>query len=1306
MLNKKRLLLWVFLLCLGIPGLLSQQSALLVSNQDPGSINSGDQAIQTALQNLGFSVTVKGGPNSPVSTADANNVDLVLISSTVNSTHIGNMFTQVAVPVIVNESYLLDDMHMTGNAVNHDYGVASHARRMQITMPNHPISQSVNRIFNATSANTDLRWGNPSQDADRIARIGTNGNRYGLFVYEAGDNMVGMQAPAMRIGFFFDNLTSTHSTSQAWTLFNQTVQYATASSNCTADAGTISIDQDPVNLANGSAQVSATPDGNIHVPHGYSVIYVLTSGTNLVIEQANTSPDFTVNTAGRYTIHTLVYDADPHSPDFVDLSLIQFGVTTGGDAVNFITQNNICASLDVAGAPVQVNACTADAGTISIDHDPVQLTNGSATVSATPDGNIHVPHGYSVLYVLTSGQNLVIEQVSNHPSFTVNAAGRYTIHTLVYDADPHSPDFLDLSVVQPGVTTGGDVLGIVTANGICASLDVAGAPVHVNAACTADAGTITIDQDPVILANGSAMISATPDGNINVPAGYSSIFVLTSGSNLVIEAVNATPDFTVNAAGLYTIHTLVYDADPNSADFLDLSIVQFGTTTGGDVLGIVTANGICASLDVAGAPVHVNDCTADAGTITIDHDPVHLRNGSAHISATPDGNIHVPGGYSVIYVLTSGQNLVIEAVNTTPDFTVNAAGRYTIHTLVYDADPHSPNFLDLSVVQFGTTTGGDVLGIVTANGICASLDVAGAPVHVNAACTADAGTLTIDQDPVVLANGSAMISATPDGNINIPAGYSSIFVLTSGSNLVIEAVNATPDFTVNAAGLYTIHTLVYDADPNSADFLDLSIVQFGTTTGGDVLGIVTANGICASLDVAGAPVHVNDCDADAGTLTIDQDPVILANGSAQVSATPDGNINIPTGYIGAYVLTSGTNLVIEQVNVSPTFTVTAAGRYTIHTLVFDPNPNSPNFLDLTVVQPGVTTGGDVLGLINAGGICASLDVAGAPVHVNDCTADAGTLTIDQDPVVLANGSAMISATPNGDINIPTGYSSIFVLTSGSNLVIEAVNTTPDFTVNAAGLYTIHTLVYDADPNSPNFLDLGVVQFGTTTGGDVLGIVTANGICASLDVAGAPVHVNDCTADAGTITIDQDPVVLANGSAMISATPNGDINIPSGYSSIFVLTSGSNLVIEAVNATPDFTVNAAGLYTIHTLVYDADPNSPNFLDLGVVQFGTTTGGDVLGIVTANGICASLDVAGAPVHVNDCTADAGTLTIDQDPVVLANGSAMISATPNGDINIPAGYSSIFVLTSGSNLVIEAVNATPDFTVNAAGLYTIHT
>ncbi|SHJ18564.1 Por secretion system C-terminal sorting domain-containing protein, partial [Algibacter luteus] len=224
---------------------------------------------------------------------------------------------------------------------------------------------------------------------------------------------------------------------------------------------------------------------------------------------------------------------------------------------------------------------------------------------------------------------------------------------------------------------------------------------------------------------GKAMLSATADGNINIPEGYSSIYVLTSGTDLVIEAVNTDPEFTVNSAGLYTIHTLVYDGRLESANFLDLSIVTFGSTTGVDVLNVVTNAGLCASLDVAGAPIMVEEeteiCTADAGTMYSKNPIQCLVRRSATISAKTNKQPVIPNGYQQLYVLTEAHSLTILNVSDSPVFEVNHRGFYRIHSLVYN-----PDTLDLSVVVPGQTTGFDVVNLITENNICASLDVHGA----------------------------------------------------------------------------------------------------------------------------------------------------------------------------------------------------------------------------------------------------------------------------------------------------------------------------------------------------------------------------------------------------------------------------------------------------------------------------------------------------------------------------------------------------------------------------------------------------
>ena len=353
-------------------------------------------------------------------------------------------------------------------------------------------------------------------------------------------------------------------------------------------------------------------------------------------------------------------------------------------------------------------------------------------------------------------------------------------------------------------------------------------------------------------------------------------------------------------------------------------------------------------------------------------------------------------------------------------------------------------------------------------------------------CAANAGTLTANFNSVCAKAGSAVLAATPNGNAIVPNGFQTIYVLTKTSGLIIEQTNSTPLFAVSGGGLYTIHTLVYDST------LDLSIVVPGVTTGFDVNGLLIQGGgsICASLDVAGAQFNVTN--PDAGTLTAVNATICGAGGT--LSATADGNSNVPAGYNVIYVLTSGTGLVIEQVNATPSFTVTGSGLYTIHTLVYD------NTLDLSIVVPGVTTGFDVNGLLVQGGgsVCASLDVAGAQFNVTN--PDAGSINPDQFLNCLENGSAVLTGNPVGNSNVPSGYQVVYVLTRGQGLIIQQAGANPQFTVTQTGLYRIHTLVYD-----PATLNLGIIVPGVTTGFDVNGLLVQGGgsICASLDVQGAP-----------------------------------------------------------------------------------------------------------------------------------------------------------------------------------------------------------
>jgi len=224
-------------------------------------------------------------------------------------------------------------------------------------------------------------------------------------------------------------------------------------------------------------------------------------------------------------------------------------------------------------------------------------------------------------------------------------------------------------------------------------------------------------------------------------------------------------------------------------------------------------------------------------------------------------------------------------------------------------------------------------------------------------CTAQAGTLRGFKPTDCLQEGGTSIGAISNGGQVVPSGYQVLFVLTKGEGLVIQGASNSPIFQVNETGLYTIHRLVYD--PNT---LDLSIVVPGVTTGFDVNALLIQGGgsICGALDVTGTSVLVDN--PDAGSLSATASEVCLENGVAMVSAAVNVAPYVPQGYTVAYALTQGPGLVIVNAGSEPAFEVSAAGTYTVHTLVYDPNT-----LDLGVVELGVTTGFDVNGLLIQGG---------------------------------------------------------------------------------------------------------------------------------------------------------------------------------------------------------------------------------------------------------------------------------------------------------------------------------------------------
>ena len=129
--------------------------------------------------------------------------------------------------------------------------------------------------------------------------------------------------------------------------------------------------------------------------------------------------------------------------------------------------------------------------------------------------------------------------------------------------------------------------------------------------------------------------------------------------------------------------------------------------------------------------------------------------------------------------------------------------------------------------------------------------------------------------------------------------------------------------------------------------------------------------------------NAGDCSTLAGTLKPVSATVAATTGqSVVIAATPDKASVQPPDYTTVYVLTKGTGLVVQQTGPRPSFTVPAtAAQYAIHTLIYNGNPTSPNYFDITDAKLGISTVANIVSLIDSRRVCADIDVAGARIMV-------------------------------------------------------------------------------------------------------------------------------------------------------------------------------------------------------------------------------------------------------------------------------------------------------------------------------------
>jgi fibronectin type 3 domain-containing protein len=180
------------------------------------SLSTGDAAVKTRLESLGYTVTVK--QDSAAVTGDATGKSLVVISSTVDAPDVGNKFTTVAVPVLTWDPDLLINLSMTINdPQDGDLELGTEAAQTQIkftpTSGGHYLrADQQEDPLTVANPGQGMNWATPATTATKIATLVGDVNKVVLFAYPAGTGMVPATfvAPARRTMFFLDTTTATN----------------------------------------------------------------------------------------------------------------------------------------------------------------------------------------------------------------------------------------------------------------------------------------------------------------------------------------------------------------------------------------------------------------------------------------------------------------------------------------------------------------------------------------------------------------------------------------------------------------------------------------------------------------------------------------------------------------------------------------------------------------------------------------------------------------------------------------------------------------------------------------------------------------------------------------------------------------------------------------------------------------------------------------------------------------------------------------------------------------------------------------
>ncbi|MEZ4868006.1 MAG: hypothetical protein R3C14_42150 [Caldilineaceae bacterium] len=386
------------------------KNILFVGSSSP--LEARDQPLQIYLTALGHAVTVRSARN--VESNDGTGKDLIIISESSESVDVNTKLRDVAVPIVTWEGWLQDDLQMTGQRVDEDYGEVLREMRISIIRPSHPLAAGLSGVVKTVRTRSNkFHWGFPTSSATIVAVDVNNGNRAMIYAYEQGAAMEGLNAPARRV--FIHNATGTNLTAQGWKLFDAAVDWAMGCIGAEAPATATSTPQPsltatllPTQFATVTATPSPTATSDRNTRPTRTPTPTRTPKPTKTPKPTTTPTATAISAAPQFTIS---------KRDFLFIDADEDGLVSTGDTLLYTlelanTGTTAVTTLEVEDAP-DANT-TLVAGTVSSGSGVVTEGNGSedrrvlVTFSELPAGEQR-----RILFQVTVNQGVTAPSIRN-----------------------------------------------------------------------------------------------------------------------------------------------------------------------------------------------------------------------------------------------------------------------------------------------------------------------------------------------------------------------------------------------------------------------------------------------------------------------------------------------------------------------------------------------------------------------------------------------------------------------------------------------------------------------------------------------------------------------------------------------------------------------------------------------------------------------------------------------------------------------------------------------------------------------------